>query len=78
MITVAECANEAEAQLVKSLLEASGIAATLPDEFTAQNLTPLIFGHGIKVQVAEEDAETALALIAEGGSGGGDEPAAGV
>lgn len=69
MITVAECSSVDEAQLVKAMLAASGIDATLPDEFTAQNLTPLIFAGGIKVQVAEEDAETALALIAEGGSG---------
>lgn len=68
MITVAECSSVDEAQLVKSLLEAHGITATLPDEYTAQTFAPLILGPGIKVQVAEEDAETALALIAESGS----------
>lgn len=70
MITVAECTSVDEAQLVKSLLEANGINAILPDEFTAQALAPLILGRGIIVQVAEEDAETALALIADSGSGG--------
>lgn len=69
MITVAECSSVDEAQLLKSMLEANGIAATLPDEFTSQNLTPITLGAGVKVQVAEDDAETALALIAESGAG---------
>ncbi len=67
MITVAECSSVDEAQLLKSLLEANGIAAVLPDEFTAQTFAPLVLGRGIKVQVVEADAETALALISESG-----------
>lgn len=68
MITVAECTSVDEAQLLRSMLEANGIAATLPDEFTSQNLPPIMLSCGVKVQVAEEDAEAALALIAESGT----------
>jgi hypothetical protein len=69
MITVAEYGNVDEALLLKSALEGSGIRAYVPDELTAQTAPPYMFaGSGVRVQVAEEDAEAALALIANSGA----------
>lgn len=69
MVTVAQCPSVDEALMLKSLLEGSGITAFVPDELTAQTAPPYLFASssGVRVQVAEEDAETALALIAETG-----------
>lgn len=65
MITVAECTNIDEALMLKSMLAGSGIEAFVPDEFTAQNAPPYMFaGSGVRVQVKEEDAETAREIIA--------------
>lgn len=64
MTTIAKCNTVDEAQLLKSLLESNGIEAILPDEFTSQNLAPLMLNPGIKVQVADEDAAAARALLA--------------
>jgi hypothetical protein len=51
MITVAECSSVDEALFLKSML--------------AGNAPHVMFaGTGVRVQVAEEDAETALDLIA--------------
>lgn len=64
MTTVAQTDNIQEALFFKSLLESSGITAHLPDEFTAQNLPPILLSSGVKVQVEDEDAEAARAVIA--------------
>ena len=71
MITVAQCGSIDEALLLKSLLEGSGIAASVPDELTAQTAPPYLFGSGVRVQVEDEQAEAALALIAASGHDGG-------
>lgn len=70
MVTVAQCPSVDEALMLKSVLAGSGITAFVPDELTAQTAPPYLFasGTGVRVQVAEEDAETALALIAETGT----------
>ncbi len=66
MITVATCNNPAHVQLVKSVLNDSGIAVFIPDENTAQTAPYLIFAiGGIRVQVTEENAEAARAIIAQ-------------
>ena len=66
MITVATCNNTAHVQLVKSVLNDSGIAVFVPDENTAQTAPYLIFAiGGIRVQVDEKDAEAARAIIAQ-------------
>jgi len=71
MITVAHCSSIDEALVLKSVLEGNGIAAYVPDELTAQTAPPYLFaGSGVRVQVAEEVAETALALIASAGHDG--------
>lgn len=69
MTTIAECTSVDEAQLLKSLLEANGIAASLPDEFTSQNLPPILLSAGVKVQVEDEDAEAARSIIAQSSIG---------
>jgi hypothetical protein len=70
MVTVAECPTVDEALMLKSVLAGSGIIAFVPDELTAQTAPPYLFasGTGVRVQVAEEDAETALALISATGA----------
>lgn len=63
MTTIAKCNTVDEAQLIKSLLESNGITATLPDEFTSQNLGPMMVNSGIKVQVEDEDVAAAQELL---------------
>jgi hypothetical protein len=66
MITVATCNNPAHVQLVKSVLNDSGIAVFIPDENTAQTAPYLIFAiGGIRIQVTEENVEAARAIIAQ-------------
>jgi hypothetical protein len=71
MITVARCSSIDEALLLKSVLEGNGIVAFIPDELTAQNAPPYMFaGAGVRVQVEDEQAETALDLLASAGHDG--------
>lgn len=65
MTTIAQCPSVDEARLLKSLLEANGIVAVLPDEFTSQNLTPMLLSAGVKVQVEDEDVEAAREILAQ-------------
>jgi hypothetical protein len=64
MTTIATCSNLAEAELLKSLLEDSGIAAFLPEEITANAAPQLLFGSGVRVQVGDEDAAVARQVLA--------------
>lgn len=64
MTTVTTCSNPAEAMLLKSLLEANGIAAYVPEELTTQAAVDFA-GSGIRVQVDEENLATAQKIIAE-------------
>ena len=64
MTTIATCSNLAEAELLKSLLEVSGIAAFLPEEITANAAPQLLFGSGVRVQVGDEDATVARQVLA--------------
>jgi hypothetical protein len=74
MITVTTCSNPAEAMLLRSLLEANGIPAFVPDELSAQT-APNFTGSGLHLQVADEHAETAKKIIDEAAeSFAGDEP----
>ena len=65
MTTIAQPDNVQEALFFKSLLESNGITAYVPDEYTAQNLPPMLLSGGVKVQVEDEDAEAARAVLAE-------------
>ena len=64
MISVTTCSNPAEAMLLKSLLEANGIPAYVPEELTAQAAVNFA-GEGIRVQVDEENAAAARKVLEE-------------
>ena len=64
MKTIETLSNLSQAFLLRSMLEAEGIAAFLPDE-TMSQLGPFTGGGGIRVQVAEEDAARALPVVRE-------------
>ena len=60
MTTVAECSTNEEAMVLQSLLGDCGLAAFLPDDMGVMYKGP---GPVIRVQVADEDAETALSIL---------------
>lgn len=68
MKTVAACNSLDEALLLKSLLEASGIAALVPDEHAAHIAPPYVLADGVRVQVPDADEADARALLASGQS----------
>jgi hypothetical protein len=61
MTTVAECSSVDEALMLRSVLEDSGITAFVPDELT---VTFKGQAGGVRLQVQNEDAETAKKIIA--------------
>ncbi len=65
MVTVANCFNIAEAQSLQIALDARGIESFVPDENVA-TAAPHLFAtkSGVRLQVAEADAEAAKAIIA--------------
>jgi len=66
MITVATCNDPMHAQLLKSILEDSGIPALIPNELSAQTMPHLILAMGgIRVQVSDEHEENARRLVAD-------------
>ena len=67
MTTIAECYDIQEAQHFQIALSAAGIAAFIPDEFTAQNAPWQFVGSssGVRLQVADEDAAQARQIIQE-------------
>jgi len=70
LVTVFTAFNSAEAQLVRSRLEAAGLRAFVTDELSALSIEGYaLAAGGIKVQVPDVDAELALELIRDGGSG---------
>jgi len=69
LVTVFTAFNSAEAQLVRSRLEAAGLRAFVTDELSAPSIEGYaLAAGGIKVQVPDVDAETALELIRDGGT----------
>jgi hypothetical protein len=64
MVTIRTCSTLPEAHLLQSFLGGSGIASFLPDENTIQMdwLWSNAIG-GVRLQVAEADAERANALL---------------
>lgn len=66
MTTVATCNLLVEAQILQTTLGGSGITAFLPDELTAQT-SGNVYAYaidGIRVQVEDEDADAARAILA--------------
>lgn len=72
MTTVTTCSNPAEAMLLKSLLEANGVPAYVPEELTAQSAVDFA-GSGIRVRVDDENAIAAKRILDEAESGAADE-----
>jgi hypothetical protein len=65
MTTLRTCSHVAEAQLLRALLEDSGISAFVPDELTANTAPQCLFGAGIRLQVENEDVAAAQEILAE-------------
>jgi Putative prokaryotic signal transducing protein len=66
MTTIATPLSIDQAEIIRSVLEAHGIKAFIPDELTANNAPTYLFASGgIRVQVDDDDAGTARALIAD-------------
>ena len=66
MKTIATCQRLIEAQILQAALGGSGIKAYLPEELTAQtsgNTYNYAIG-GLRVQVEDEDADTAREILA--------------
>ena len=69
LVTVFTAFNSAEAQLIRSRLEAAGLRAFVQDELSALSIDGYaLAAGGIKVQVPDVDAELALELIRDGGT----------
>ncbi|MBI3886709.1 MAG: DUF2007 domain-containing protein [Opitutae bacterium] len=70
MTTIATVNKAEEAHLIRALLEGSGLAAFVRDEFMVTNdpLAVVALG-GIKVDVNDEDAPRAREILASGGQG---------
>jgi len=67
LVTVFTAFNSAEAQLVRSRLEAAGLRAFVADELSALSIEGYaVAAGGIKVQVPDVDAEAAMELIRDG------------
>lgn len=69
MTDIAHCPGLDQALLLRSLLASCGIRAYVPDELTAQTAPQYLFASSsqIRVQVEDEDAATARAILAENG-----------
>jgi hypothetical protein len=63
MKTVQHYFNLAEGLFAQSLLEASGIDASLLDQNSA-DIGTMFAGGGMRLQVAEEDADRAVEILA--------------
>ena len=62
MVTIANCRDWQETQLLKSNLESIGINVFVPDEMSNLDGMIMYFG-GFRVQVAEEDAAEARVVL---------------
>jgi hypothetical protein len=66
LVTVMTFKNSFEAQLAKNLLEDESITSVVTGEFSSDLLLGTVLGqHQIALQVREEDAQRAVALLAE-------------
>jgi hypothetical protein len=67
MTTIARCLQIDQALFIRSLLEGCGIDAFVPDELAAQTDPVIFLGsmNSIRVQVADEAAQTAREILAK-------------
>ena len=64
MVTIANCFDMNEALHLQMVLGGADIEAFIPDEITGTIAPYVFFGSGLRLQVAEEDAERAAKIIA--------------
>jgi hypothetical protein len=62
-VTIRTCRDVQEALIVRSILQAGGIRAFIPDEHTASLIAPTVTG-GVRVQVPAGDVALARELLA--------------
>ena len=68
LVTVSTCQKLADADLVRSKLDAAGIEAFIPDEHLLQNVGFNLNTYGyVRVQVRRQDLDEAKALLADTG-----------
>ncbi len=66
MVTIRRCFNSADAQLVRSLLEASGLHPDVLHELSSLSLDGYaLAAGGILVQVPDDEAEFAETILAD-------------
>ena len=66
MVTIRCCFNSADAQLFRSLLEASGLHPNVLHELSSLSLDGYaLAAGGILVQVPDDEAELAAAILAD-------------
>lgn len=65
LVTVATLHNLPEAELLLARLEAAGIEACIPEEYSAQVFSAIIPFELVTVRVAAKDAEEAKAIVAD-------------
>lgn len=63
MTVVKRCASLEDAYMIRNLLEAGGVGADILDEATAATAPYLLLSSGIRVTVADEDADAAREIL---------------
>lgn len=66
LITVRTFSSSMDSEMVRSYLESLGVKCYIKDEFINRAYVPNVAG-GVKLQVEEEDLETAIMLLKDGG-----------
>lgn len=66
LITVRTFSSSMDSEMVRSYLESLGVKCYMKDEFINRAYVPNVAG-GVKLQVEEEDLETAIMLLKDGG-----------
>lgn len=66
LITVRTFSSSMDSEMVRSYLESLGVKCYIKDEFINRAYVPNVTG-GVKLQVEEEDLETAIMLLKDGG-----------
>lgn len=66
LITIRTFSSSIDSEMVRSYLESLGVNCYIKDEFINRAYVPNLTG-GIKLQVEEENLETAIALLKDGG-----------
>lgn len=75
MKTVIRCSTAQQAYRAQMLLDSVGIQSFIPDEMIMFVDPPALFGgSGIRVQVADEEAENAAAVLADFQTDAGEAP----